>query len=62
VCAETNPAGRIGRLYALVLGREPSTEESGWAGAFVAAAATPARGWQDLAQALLVSNEFVFVD
>ena len=50
---------RVVRLYALAYGRAPSEEERLRALAF---AADPDGGWDRLAQAVLLSNEFAFVD
>jgi len=53
-------AERVRRLYAATLGRPPTPEEGALAAEFVAA--TPAKPWELLAQVLLCSNEFAFVD
>ncbi len=59
---------RAKRIYRLVLSRDPSADEVKLARQFVAAAerAKPAAGqlgpWELLAQVLLMSNEFAFVD
>jgi hypothetical protein len=61
------PARRIEQLYALVLSRLPSSEELELGAQYLAAElavpdAPPALAWARYAQALLLSNEFVFVD
>ncbi len=53
-------AERVRRLYAVTLARQPSPEEAALAAEFVAS--TPAKPWELLAQVLLCSNEFAFVD
>jgi hypothetical protein len=62
VAGAADDAGRIGRMYRLSLGREPAEEELAWAREFVSAAASRPAVWDELAQAILLSNEFVFVD
>jgi hypothetical protein len=55
----TDPAARLDRIYLTVYGRRPDAEERKLALAFVAKGADR---WADLAHALLMSNEFCFVD
>lgn len=55
-------AAKVRQLYRLAFGREPSDDETKWALEFVGSAKTPALGWELCAQALLLSNEFAFVD
>jgi hypothetical protein len=68
VAAATADAARVRALYRLVLTREPDPAEVNLALAFVqaqsnsAAAATRLTPWELLAQALLSTNEFVFID
>jgi hypothetical protein len=52
---------RVRRLYRLCYGREPEREECDLGRAFVGTGKTEAT-WQRYAQALLLGNEFVFVD
>ena len=52
--------GRAAAVYRAVLARDPTPAEAEQATAFVQAAS--ARGWELLAQALLMSNEFAFID
>ena len=54
-----DPAAKVERLYRITYGRPPSAAEAVLARAFVARA--PER-WADLAHALLLTNEFAFVD
>jgi hypothetical protein len=58
-------AARAGRdvdsLYRFALGRKPTAKEAVLAGEFVAAAGGEA-AWVQLAQVLLSSNEFAFID
>jgi hypothetical protein len=56
------PAERIKRLYALLFGRQPTDEETTMGAQFVAADNNADANWQRYAQALMVSNEFVFID
>jgi hypothetical protein len=58
--------GRIGRLFEYVFGREPTRDEAGDALEFIRVndveSATRDQRWAQLAQVLLMSNEFAFVD
>ncbi|HZZ71394.1 MAG TPA: PSD1 and planctomycete cytochrome C domain-containing protein [Pirellulales bacterium] len=62
----TDPAERIQRLYALCFGRSASDDELRLARQFVDSAATnpgdKLSPWERLAQALFMTNEFVFLD
>jgi hypothetical protein len=51
---------RVARLYGLCYGRAPTAEEVALAKEFLGEGKAPA--WERYAQALLVSNEFAFVD
>lgn len=62
VAGEADVGGKIGRLYEITFGRAPSAEELDWGQQFLADAGANTTAWQELAQGLLVSNEFVFVD
>ncbi len=54
---------RLTRLYREALGRIPSSEEAADAHEFLTDPETPAGNrWDELAQVLLMSNEFMFVD
>jgi hypothetical protein len=72
VASAKTPDEKITRLYRAVLGRGPSSEElviarefvaepDGWA-TKLAEAARPFGKWPQLAQVLLLSNEFAFID
>jgi len=63
VKAATAPHDRIARLYRAALGRNPTDEELTLAKAFVSDKSAADFGpWEQLAQVLLMSNEFLFVD
>jgi hypothetical protein len=73
VVSEEQPEQRIQALYRLVYGRDASAEEVAVGRRFAEAAASEARPdkpqdsaplgpWEAYAQALLLSNEFLFVD
>ncbi len=62
VAGETDATKKIQRLVWLAYGREPAAEELAWAQGFLADAATRPAAWEEFAQALLMANEFVFVD
>jgi hypothetical protein len=55
------PSERIQQIYALLLGRQPTNEEAALAEQFVATGDADAN-WRRFAQALMISNEFVFID
>ena len=59
VAALNDPAARVDRLFHLVYGRPPRAEEASLARAFLAGQPVP---WVPFCQALLMANEFVFVD
>ena len=61
----SGPEGeQVNALYRSALGREPESEELRLAKRFVAESglSKATLPWQELAQALLLSNEFMFVD
>jgi hypothetical protein len=66
VVAEKDPGRRISRLYALVVGRPPTAGELTLGRDFVASfgkePAPKLSPWSQYAQALLLGNEFLFVD
>jgi hypothetical protein len=62
VAAEPDVGRRVERLYGLAYGRAPSAEEAALARHFVGAAPGTPVAWERYAQALLLANEFVFVD
>lgn len=53
---------KIDRIFHLLYGRSPSALELGTIGEFLRESATDPRRWQMCTQALLMANEFVFVD
>jgi hypothetical protein len=55
----TDPAERLDRIYLTVYGRRPDADERALALAFVSKGADR---WADLVHALLMTNEFLFVD
>jgi hypothetical protein len=59
--AAADPPTKIMRLYETIFARHPTDEEKRLAAAFLGSQPT-AESWQQLAQALLMTNEFVFVD
>ena len=68
VAKATGPAAKVKALYRLILSRNPTTEETALAVAFVTESGkVPPSGsqlgaWEQLAQVLLLSNEFCFMD
>jgi hypothetical protein len=60
VAAATAPGRRVEVLYRLLYGRSPTGEELAWAHDYVGPSGDVA--WQRYAQALLLANEFAFVD
>jgi len=62
----SEPRERIERLHAWLFARRPAADEAALGGEFVAATrkagATEAEAWRRYAHALLVSNEFQFID
>jgi hypothetical protein len=62
ISAASEAAERIKRLYAIMFGRQPTNDEITTGVQFVAADNNANANWQRYAQALMVSNEFVFID
>jgi hypothetical protein len=60
VTATTEPARKLDRVYAILFGRPPTDRER--ALALEVLAADPAGAWSRFTHALLMSNEFVFID
>ena len=67
----TRSQGRIDAMYRFVFAKEPTPEQLALATAFIDGHSTGTAGdrpqraltaWEDLAQALLLSNQFMFVD
>lgn len=61
ISAAADPQAKVTRLYETIFARQPTDDEKQLAAAFLGANPT-AESWQQLAQALLMTNEFVFVD
>jgi hypothetical protein len=59
--AAEDEAERVGRLYKIAFGREPSAEEVAADAAFVRDMGGGAEAWAALCQVVLASNEFVYV-
>ena len=57
-----NTDAKIGQLYRLIYTRAPTAEDTATAREFLAAHPAGSNPWPALAQALLMANEFVFVD
>jgi hypothetical protein len=62
IAAEKDFAGKVDRLYRLLYGRACLPAEGGLARDFLAAENHSEAGWQRYVQALLLTNEFAFVD
>ncbi len=62
VAAEIDPAGKMDRLYRLLYGRSPHADELALARSFLAESGNTPGAWERCAQALFLTNEFVFVD
>jgi hypothetical protein len=60
VAAEKDIAAKVTRLYRLLYGRVPRSEELQLAGEYLGAGDDVT--WERYAQALLISNEFVYID
>jgi mono/diheme cytochrome c family protein len=61
VAAEKDTDARVRRLYRLAYGRAPAAAGAALAREYLGASPAPA-AWERYAQALLLANEFVFVD
>ena len=53
---------RVGRMYQLLYGRKATVEELALAQEFLAGTEVTSGTWERYAQALLLANEFVFID
>jgi hypothetical protein len=62
VAAADSDAARVTLLYRLALARAPSAEELSLAQKFLHDAPAREQAWHELAQSLLLTNEFVFID
>ena len=60
--SSTTDSARVDYAYRLLFSREPAVRERRLALDFLAAARTPAEGWQQYAQTLLSADEFYYVD
>jgi hypothetical protein len=61
ISAAADPQQKVTRLYETIFARQPTDDEKQLAAQFLSASPS-AESWQQLAQALLMTNEFVFVD
>jgi len=57
---KTHPA--IRQLYQKIYSRDPEKEEINWCREFIESQPENKNAWHELAQALLLSNEFMFID
>jgi hypothetical protein len=62
IAAERNASTKIERVYRLIYNRPPSEADLMAVREFLDGAAAEATRWQAFVQALLMANEFVFVD
>ncbi len=62
IAAEFQVDIKVRQLYRRIYGRSPSDEDMALARAFVGGDGDDAGRWQSFGQALLMANEFVFVD
>jgi cytochrome c553 len=62
IAAETDAGRRIERLYRLLYGRDASDEETRLGRAFVERSENADAAWERYVHALLLANEFVFID
>ncbi len=60
IAAEADEAKRVERLYRLLYGRDPSSEEVALAREYLADPA--GSSWDRYVQGLMIANEFVFID
>ena len=62
IAAEQDVDTKVEQLYRLIYGRSPTNGDFALAREFVAGLTSESSRWQSFAQALLMANEFVFVD
>lgn len=62
VAGEKAPEAKVERIYRLAFGRPPHPEETVLAVGFLTGASDSSTAWQRYVQALLLANEFAFVD
>ncbi len=62
IAATRDADAKVEQLYRLIYARAPTAEDAAMAREFLAAHPAGSNPWPALAQALLMANEFVFVD
>ncbi len=62
IASERDPDAKLARLYRLLYGRAPDADEVAMARAYLTDRRAESDPWPALVQALLMANEFVFVD
>ena len=62
IASMSDARSKVGRLFLLVYGRPPSEDELTTIRRFLGEPPVDQRRWQSFVQAILMSNEFVFVD
>ncbi len=62
IASEPTPSGRIDRLYRLLYGRSPTADEVELCSRYVGESGPAEVAWERLVQALMLANEFVFVE
>ena len=62
IAAMRDAEAKLDRLYRLIYGRDPTVEDVAMAREFLASHPAGSDPWPALVQALLMANEFVFVD
>jgi hypothetical protein len=62
IATEADASTRIPKLYKLLFGRSPTSEELSLGSDFIRGTPAGNGGWERYVQALLEANEFVFVD
>lgn len=62
VAGQTDPAERVRHQFRLCFSREPTDEELAAALEFIATNSPDEKSWQRFAQALLLANEFLFIE
>lgn len=62
VAGQKELRGKVERVHILLFGRKPTAEEAKLAEEFIGAGPAAAGNWERYVQALLLTNEFVFVD
>jgi len=62
ISAAPDRPAKVRAMFRCLLGRDPDADELGWSETFLGTAPRADKEWFEYAQALLVSNEFMFVD